>query len=98
MRTTSKRQANGVLRLRANGRVAPRELEKLRVKLLSTIDSSRETVLDCRGLEPWDVALVQLLVSARKSAAECGACIEIVCDGQAEKVIRLIGLGPAAGV
>jgi anti-anti-sigma regulatory factor len=75
-----------------------RTIENTRELLLQNIGKNARLFIDCSGVEEADIAIVQLLISARKTAAQLGTDLRLAAVSSAFKgVVDRAGVLGAAG-
>lgn|SRR3990167_4756360 len=81
---------NDHTRIRVEGDFTIYEAAAVRDALLAALQRGLPITLDLDHVADMDSAALQLLVSARKSAAELGARLTLCC--QSDPVLALVGL------
>lgn len=85
-----------------DGDLTVRAASRIQATLTEALAANRHVTLDCRAAERADLAFLQLVLAARKSAAAAGGALRLVApDGSAvadaARRAGLAGPGAAAG-
>ena len=82
-----------------DGRLTIRDIDTVRSRLAAALKEHETIEVDCSAAEDVDLSLIQLLIAARRSAAESGKQLTIAqpADGVLHAALLQGGFLPATG-